>query len=181
MARTAQPRQGAVTAATAGRWGRGHTWVLVAALFTGGLGLMLVGIGLAWDSTPSREEKFGLSDLVDGSRQKGRILTPLEEARARIAEENRIQHEPTARFAISGTKLMLRAIRELDPRQREIRIQDTVRLLRKHPEAKARVYGMVDTYLANNPQMAAYGAEVKRAVERLLAQKPTRQLDFLDY
>jgi hypothetical protein len=174
-------RKGIRVAGTAQRQQGSHRWVWIAALFTGGLALVLFGAGIALDSNTSRVEKFGLSDLVDGPASDGRILTPSEEARERFNDNYRTNYKSESRAEISGTKLMLRAIRELDPRQREIRIEDTVRLLRANPQAKAKVYAMVDTYLANNPQMAAYGAEVKRAVESLLGEPPKRRLDFLEY
>lgn len=180
MAGTGQRLQGAFTARMVALGQRGYRWVWVTALFTGGLGLVLIGAEFAPQNNMSRVEKFGLSDLVDGPGQGGRILTPIEEARERFNEQHRIRYKSRTGPEISGTKLMLRAIQELDPRLREIRIQDTVRLLHEHPQAKAKVYSLVDTFLTNNPQMAAYGAEVKLAVERLLGETPKRRLDFPD-
>ena len=142
--------------------------------------VVLVGLYLA---TPSeRVEKFGLEALLQGpDGDNDQVRTPLEAARERFNDEYRLNYRTSTRPEISGTKLMLRAISEFNERERSLMVEDAVRLLRDHPDAKPQVFALVDQYLSNNPHMAPHGVKVKTAVEQQLLEEPSRRLDFLDY
>ncbi len=149
-----------------------------------GLGVVLfvVLVGLYLATPKERVEKFGLEALLRGPNEDSdQVLTPLEEARDRFNDQYRLSYKSSTRPEISGTKLMLRAISEFNEREREIMIDDAVRLLRDHPDAKPQVFALVDQFLVNNPHMAPHGKKVKSAVEQQLAQEPSRRLDWLDY
>ncbi len=159
-------------------WSR--TAILAASSLAVVMFVVLVGLYLA---TPGeRIEKFGLTALLEGPTADGdQVLTPLEEARARFNERYRLNYDSKTRPEISGTKLMLRAISEFNERERSIMIDDAVRLLRDHPDAKPQVFALVDKFLSNNPHMATHGEKVKTVVEQQLAEAPSRRLDWLEY
>jgi len=153
-------------------------WSRTAILAGSGLAVVLfvVLVGLYLATPGERIEKFGLSALLEGpTGETSQVLTPLEEARDRFNERYRLNYDSKTRPEISGTKLMLRAISEFNERERGIMIDDAVRLLRNHPDAKPQVFTLVDTFLSNNPHMADHGAKVKSMVEQQLAEAPTRQ------
>jgi len=143
----------------------------------------VVALAFLYIGAPSdRVENFGLDALVDGTESdETHLLTPLEEARAAFREQYRLEYKSRTNPEITGTRLLLRAISELNARERQIKIDDAVRLLRDYPEAKPTVYALVDTYLENNPHMATRGATVKAIVEARLKHKPKRRLEWLDY
>jgi hypothetical protein len=92
--------------------------------------------------------------------------------RQRIEESRRGERRSTSPPEVTGTKLMLRAIQELNPRQREILVRDLSRYVRKYPEALPKIYTLVRKFLTNNPQMAEHGNTVKRMLEDTLRQDP---------
>ena len=158
-------------------------WSRTAILAGSGLGVVLfvILVGLYMATPKERIEKFGLSALLEGPDRGGdQVLTPLEAARARFNERYHLNYESKTRPEISGTKLMLRAISEFNERERSIIIDDAVRLLHDHPDAKPQIFALVDQFLENNPHMAEHGQTVKSAVEQQLAQAPTRNFG-LDY
>jgi hypothetical protein len=146
-----------------------------------GIGVIVIGTWLALGASTKRVETFGLADLVNVGPDEGDGLsTPLQEARRSFNERYKVT--PEARNPeIAGTKLMLRAISELNARERDIKVRDAVRHLRDHPEVTSQVYALVDQYLASNPQLAENGHAVKTAVAEQLKTKPSRRLDFLDH
>jgi hypothetical protein len=75
---------------------------------------------------------------------------------------------------------MMRAISELNERQRQLKIADAVRLLRKHPESIVEVFAFTDKYLANNPRLAPLGANVKTAAVARLKDKAPERFGFFD-
>lgn len=154
-------------------------WRRAAVLVGSGLGVVLfvVLVGLYLATPQDRIEKFGLSALLEGpAEESSQVMTPLEEARTRFNERYRANPRAGTRPEITGTKLMLRAISELNERERGIKIDDAVRLLRDHPDAAREVYALVDQYLQNNPHMATHGEQVKSAVAKQLAEAPSGTL-----
>ena len=158
-------------------------WSRTAILAGSGLGVVLfvVLVGLYMATPKERVEKFGLSALLEGpNRTSDEVLTPLEAARARFNERYRLNYDSKTRPEISGTKLMLRAISEFNERERNIAVDDAVRLLRDNPDAKPQIFALVDQFIANNPHMAEHGEMVKSLVEQRLEEAPTRNFG-LDY
>lgn len=153
----------------------------MALLIGGGVAIIVGGTLLALNAGTRRVETFGLSGLVEGGRgDADRPLTPLEQARRSFNDQYDVTPEPRNPEA-AGTKLMLRAVAELNARERDIKIGDVVRHLRDNPELIEKIYALVDTYLARNPQLAENGSLVKRSVAEQLAVKPKRRLDFLEH
>ena len=141
--------------------------------------LFIVLVGLYLATPDERIEKFGLSALLEGTAgERSDVLTPLEEARHRFNERYRLNYDSKTNPEISGTKLMLRAISEFNDRERGIIVDDAVRLLRKHPQAKPQVFALVDQFLLNNPHLADHGASVKSIVEQQLAGAPSQNFGF---
>lgn len=158
--------------------GRG-IWSRAAILMGCGVAVVLfiVLVGLYLATPAERVEKFGLTALLEGPQgESSQVMTPLEEARDRFNERYRLNYKSGTRPEITGTKLMLRAISELNERERGIKIDDAVRLLRDHPDARPQVYALVDQFLLNNPHMATHGEAVKSAVEQQLAEGPKSNL-----
>jgi hypothetical protein len=158
-------------------------WTRLGFVIAGGVSAFLaVGIGTLYLSAPEeRIEKFGLTGLLDGpSSDPDHVMTPLEEARQRFKEEYRVDRVSKTPPEISGTKLMMRAISELNGRERQLKIDDAVRLLRKHPDSIRQVFALVDKYLSNNEHLAPLGAEVKTAVAMRLQEENEDRFGFLD-
>lgn len=139
-----------------------------------GLGQIAVGTGAGWTQT------FALSRLGEPPQDGEHELTPGTGAMPSLRREYRRREGLAPQPVLSGTKLMLRAISELNPEQRRIRVADLARHLRAHPEVKVDIYTHVDTYLANNPHMAIHGARVTRMLEGELLHGQ-RALPYLDY
>lgn len=146
-----------------------------------GIGVIVLGTLLTLNAGTKRVETFGLADLVADHRdQDDGLSTPLEAARRSFNEHYAIT--PEARNPeIAGTKLMLRAVSELNAHERDIKVRDAVRLLRDHPDVTPEIFALVDKYLARNPQLADNGRVVKEAVAQQLSTKPSRRLEFLDH
>jgi hypothetical protein len=139
-----------------------------------GVVLFIVLVGLYLATPGERIEKFGLTALLEGPRgESSSVMTPLEEARDRFNERYRLSQDSGTRPEITGTKLMMRAISEFNEHEREIMIDDAVRLLRENPGVKPQVYALVDQYLLNNPHLATRGETVKATVDVQLAKVPT--------
>ena len=160
-------------------------YTLIGIATGGGVGVFIaIAIavaGLYVKAPEARVEQFGLSSLLDGpSRRPDHVMTPLEEARQRFKAGHRTDRDSRRSPEISGTKLMMRAISELNERQRQLKIADAVRLLRKHPESIVEVFALTDKYLANNPRLAPLGANVKTAVVARLKDKAPERFEFLD-
>ncbi len=136
-----------------------------------GLAIGLTIGHLTNDTASSRAEKFGLSDLVNSNSDDDRTLTPREQVRERI-EDSRGAVRSSSPPEVAGTKLMLRAIQELNRGQREILVRDLSRYVRKYPAVKPKIYALVRKFLANNPQMAEHGNTVQRMLEESLRQDP---------
>ncbi|MDP6953483.1 MAG: hypothetical protein QGF53_12075 [Alphaproteobacteria bacterium] len=136
-----------------------------------GLGIGLTVGHLSNDTASTRAEKFGLSDLVNSGPDDDRTLTPREQVRERI-EDSRGAVRSSSPPEVAGTKLMLRAIQELNPGEREILVRDLSRYVRKYPGAKVKIYALVRKFLTNNPQMAEHGNTVQQMLEASLRQDP---------
>lgn len=158
-------------------------WKRVGIVAGGGVGafLAITIAGLYMNAPKDRVEQFGLSELLEGpSSDSDHVLTPVEEARRRIDDELRGKDKSKTSPVISGTKMMMRAISELNARDRKIKIGDVVRLLRNHPDAVPEVFVLIDTYLANNPRLASRGVEVKTTVATRLKEDSPDRFGFLD-
>lgn len=156
-------------------------WILVGAgmvVITGGAVWMFMAPAAQDDAKP----RFGLADLVANPYDDdGQILTPLEEARQAFRDRFKTDPKRRERPDISGTSLMLRAILELDPAQRQTAINDVVRHLRRFPEVKDDVYALVETFRSNNPHLSDRIAAVTQTVDQRLAVPPKRLLEWLDF
>lgn len=152
--------------------GMGMVIGIVVAVSVLGLGIGLTIGHLTNDTASDRAEKFGLSGLVNSNPgDDDRTLTPREQVRERI-EDSRGGVRSSSPPEVAGTKLMLRAIQELNRDQREVLVRDLSRYVRKYPQAKVKIYALVRKFLHNNPQMVEHGNKVKRMLEESLRQDP---------
>jgi len=146
------------------------------------IAVIAVAVAVGHNGLQGDDPEFGLANLVDNPFEEGdHLLTPLEESRRAFEETFKHRQRSHERPEITGITLVLRAILEFQDEERETAIDDAVRQLRRHPDLRDKVWQVVATWQENNPHLAPRVAQVKAEINRKLARKPARRLEWLKF